>query len=135
MAGIYGDVLAFFPELLRQYEVFTMQPKIGAGYGKRKTIRKITAYLSFYNKDDLKVEGDLRVSDEIGSLWVMEDGGTPLPKGLYIEQDGQVYVISSCNDYKYEGGFTEYRFKRLAGVTDVQKNDKIVDEVILNDYA
>ena len=31
----YGDILAVFPELLQEYDIFTMVPRVGGGYEHR----------------------------------------------------------------------------------------------------
>jgi hypothetical protein len=132
---VYGDMLSFFPELLSCYEVYSMKPKISGGYEKREVIKTVKGYISFYNRGDMSIEGDLRTSNEMGTFWVIEDSDDKaLPQGSYLEYDNETFVIFHDDNYRREGGFREYKFKRVAAVTDKQHPNKDVKEVILSDY-
>ena len=132
-----GSMLLAFPELMREYEIFKMEPRIVGGYGKRYNIRKVVGYWSERRQGEMGIEGGMRVPNHQATFWVQNDFLTQkvvIEEGDYVEVKGKIYLVVKDHDFSCEGGFSKCLMQVLAGTTDQQKTNKKVDEAILNDY-
>jgi len=137
VADINGDMLLAFPELMKPYEVFKMQPRMGAGYGERHDKRKVSGYWSWRKSGKTGEEGDLNVPDHQATFWVR---GNFLGKKVVVEQndfiemDGDIFRVVQNDNFTLEGGFYKCLMRRLAGPTDQQVTNMKVGEAIRSDY-
>jgi hypothetical protein len=137
MGGVYGDMLAAFPELLKDYEVFKMNPRIGAGYGERYDKRTVTGYMSWRKTREMGIEGDARTKNDRATFWEQHDGligESRIEQGDYVEVKRNLYIFVEDDDFSAEGGFTRWTVQYVAGNTDRQTTNTTVDEVVRNDY-
>jgi hypothetical protein len=135
--GVYGNQLAAFPELMKDYEVFKMKPHSGAGYGERYNKRIVTGYWSRRKPDRMCIEGDSRTPNQRATFWEQNDyltGESSIEQGDYVEVRGKVYLFVDDDEFGEEGGFTRWAAQLVAGVTDQQHTNTKVDEAIRGDY-
>jgi hypothetical protein len=134
---IYGNQLAAFPELMEDYEVFKMSPRIGAGYGERHDKKTITGYMSWRKAREMGIEGDARTENDRATFWEQHDyttGEGRIEQGDYVEIEAHLYLFIEGDNFGTEGGFSRWTVQRVAGNTDQQVTNTKVDEVIRNDY-
>jgi hypothetical protein len=134
---IYGDQLAAFPELMADYEVFKMPPRIGAGYGERYDKKTVTGYLSWRKAREADVVGDAATKNDRGTFWEQSDfrtGESRIEQFDMVEIKGKLYRFVEGDDFSREGGFARWTVQYVAGNTDRQTTNTRVDEVIRNDY-
>jgi hypothetical protein len=137
MGGVYGDMLAAFPELMKAYTVFKMKPHTGAGYGERYNQRTVTGYWSWRKGGKAGIESEARVSNHQATFWAQDNfltGKSMIGQFDYIEKDGNLYLVIEDDEFSHEGSFTKCLMQRVAGVTDQQHTNTNVDTVIRGDY-
>jgi hypothetical protein len=123
-ASVYGDMLAFFPELFGKFLAYTMQPKVVGGYGDRAHAKYITGILQYVKAGDIDFEGDTAADVETPAFWTR----WTLPKDAYIEdEDGVLYKRTKGNNWKKQGGFNMYLMELVIGVGDKQTPNTAVD--------
>jgi hypothetical protein len=134
---IYGDQLAAFPELMEDYEVFKMPPRIGAGYGERYDLKTVAGYVSWRRAREANIVGDAAIKNDRGTFWEQCDfltGESRIEQFDVVEIKGELYRFVEGDDFSREGGFTPWILQFMAGNTDQQMTNTKVDEVIRNDY-
>jgi hypothetical protein len=134
----YGNMLAAFPELMREYEVFKMEPQLGAGYGKRYDKRTATGYMSWRRGDDQSVVGGAHAHEDLGTFWEQHDfktGERVVAHNDFVEIKGTIYRLLEDADFGLEAGFSKWKVKSVFAVTDQQRTNRRVDKNILDDYA
>jgi hypothetical protein len=137
MAGVYGDMLIAFPEIMEPFEVFKMEPHVGGGYGERHDKRTVVGYWSWRKGGQMGIEGDLRTNNERATFWAKDDfftGKSNISQGDYVEVDDSVYLVIDDDNFSREGEFTKCPMQLVAGLTDQQHTNTKVDEAIRNDY-
>jgi hypothetical protein len=135
--GVYGDYLSAFPELLEDYEVFKMQPRIGAGYGERYDKKVVTGYMSWRKAKEAAIVADAATKNDRGTFWEQCDfltGESRIEQFDMTEIKGNLYRFVEGDDFSHEGGFARWTVQYVAGNTDQQTTNTKVDEVIRNDY-
>jgi hypothetical protein len=138
MSGVYGNMLAAFPELVRDYEVFKMDPYIGGGYGPRHAIRTAAGYMSWRKGGKGGVEGDLKVRNQRATFWEQCDvitGKSVITMFDFIEANGEILQFVDDDDFSAEGGFVRWTLQSVPALDGRQHTNTKVDEVIRNDYA
>jgi hypothetical protein len=134
---VYGDMLPAFPELMKDYEVFKMPPRIGAGYGERYDKKTVTGYMSWRKAREADVVGDAATENDRGTFWEQCDfltGESRIEQFDMVEIKGELYRFVEGDDFSHEGGFARWTVQFMAGNTDQQTTNTKVDEVIRNDY-
>lgn len=135
MSGVYGEMLGIFPELMEDYEVFSMKPLVKGGWSERTPLKTVSAYISMTKPAKLGYEDGNTESNHAGTMWVEHDfGDEHLPQGSYVEYHGDVYKIIDDDPYIVEGGFCEYRLQIVAGTDGTQKPVPEVEKRIVDDY-
>lgn len=137
MGGVYGDMLAVFPELLEPYGVFKMNSRIGAGYGKRYDRKTVTGYMSWRRAREADIVGGSATKNDRGTFWEQCDfltGAGCIEQFDFIELEGELYRFVEGDDFAREGGFAKWTVQYVAGNTDQQTVNMKVDEVVRNDY-
>jgi hypothetical protein len=130
MGGVYGDMLAAFPELLRDYEVFKMNPGVGASYGERHDKKTVAGYMSWRKAREGSIQGDARTKNDRGTFWEQCDlltGESQIEQFDYMEIKGKLYLFVEGDDFSEEGGFTRWTVQYVAGNTDRQVSDDTVN--------
>ena len=80
--AVYGDQLAYFPELMEEYEVFSMKPLDKGGWSERTPVKIVTAYISMTKPAKLGYEDGNTEANHAGTMWVAHDDGEEhLPQG------------------------------------------------------
>ena len=130
MSGVYGDMLAYFPELFEKATVFSMIPKNIAGYEPRPVGTVVYGVFEFRVKNNLNTENMTLVETHSSGFWteaVLEEGHF-----LKRELDGSLYRITRDNNWDFSGHYHKYLVDSVAGNTDEQTKDTDVD--LVKDY-
>jgi hypothetical protein len=134
---VYGNQLAAFPELMREYGVFKMNPRIGAGYGERYDKRTVTGYFSQRKSKRAELVGGLAVQNDEATFWEQHDfqtGESRIEQLEFMEAKGRLWRFVEEDNFGDEGGFTRWTVQRVAGNTDRQTANMKVDEAVRDDY-
>ncbi len=135
MAGIYGEQLAFFPELMEDYDIFYMAPLVGGGFGERKVLLTVTGYLTRMTKGDLGIVADNEVENQTAVLFVYDEiPNGIIRQGVYVESGGELYKLKSDKVFTKEGGFTIHELQLTTGLIDTQETNICAEQAVLNDY-
>jgi hypothetical protein len=128
MGGIYGDVLAFNPSLFSDYDIFTMDAKLVAGYANKKVVLpKTEGYLSRSKGGMEAIVSELRTENQKAQFWMYDTIPRGLVnQGLYVEDDGELYQFTTDNGYSREGGYHVYDLQLVVGNTGEQKRHRNV---------
>ena len=130
MSGVYGDMLAYFPELFEKATVFPMEPKVIAGYDPRPQGTVVYGVFQFRVKNNLDAEGQTLVQTHTAEFWteaVVGDGWF-----LMRDTDSHLYRITRDNNWDFSGRYHKYLVDTVAGNTDTQTEDTAVD--LTGDY-
>lgn len=124
MGAIYGEMLLYFPELLREFSVYKPSPKGIAGYEKVK-VKDVTGIIQHVKQGKLDVEGDTAVNTNIPMLWVYED---TLEQYQIITdtESNRDYRVAKDAPWSTEAGFSVYELTSVVGITDKQSKDPAV---------
>jgi hypothetical protein len=137
MCAVYGDMLAAFPELLKDYTVFKMPPRVGAGYGERYDERTVTGYVSWRRAREADIVEGAATQNDRGTFWERCDaltGESRIEQFDFMEIKRELYRFVEGDDFAYEGYFARWTIQYVAGNTDLQITNTKVDEVVRNDY-
>ena len=127
MSGIYGDMLAFFPELFIQAPYFEKEPKIGAGYIDKSDGIEDVIIMTEKNMA-LVVEGNLQaVQNEVLNLkdkkylWASE--GTVLKNGtfVWVAEESKLFRITNKAEWEFYGGFVHFDMELVQGTKGTEK--------------
>ena len=108
--GVYGDMLLFWPEQLREMQYFNMLPKINSGFTVDSSSVKIWGVIQNAASAIKESNGNLISSDHM-NLWTE----TKLTRGWFILFDSTTFRIVNGNDWPNEGGFYMYTIERVVG--------------------
>jgi hypothetical protein len=104
-------MLAVFPELMANYEVFKMKPRIGAGYGERYDKRTVRGYWSRRRPREMGIIADLATANQRATFWEQNDFRTNksrIKQADFVEVDGEIYKFVEDDGFGAEGGFTKW---------------------------
>ena len=152
--NIYGDMIAFFPEMVATYGSFVMSPDVIAGYGERRNHVRIQGILQHIKPGDLDLKDDVLSDITVPTLWTRTElpkdayieeyagrvsrQGTPVlddlgePTGSFLYPDSGTVVIEGLyrrtkkNSWKKYGSFYIYILEELSGVDYRQSSDEEV---------
>jgi len=131
----YGDMLAAFPELMREHQLFSMEPIAGGGYRNRTNVTKKTGSFIKGAKSQASINGEARVLNEAGVFYCYEhDAAGKSIQGLFFEDGNQIFLINDDQIYADEAGFGAYGCQLVQGVTDRQVENRKVEDRIIQDY-
>ncbi len=129
--GIYGDMLAAFPELVRTYTVFDLPAKAGGGFGDRRNLRQVDGIFRRVPGGKMGIMGENRTPNDVGSFWTYVDEEVKIGQGAYFEDAGELMILTKDNSYAREGGYAKYTAALVPGPTDKQvKNPDVIDKAL-----
>lgn len=108
--GVYGDMLLFWPEQLREMQYFNMLPNINSGFTIDSSAVTIWGVIQNAASAIKESNGNLISSDHM-NLWTE----SKLTRGWFILFDSTTYRIVNGNDWPSEGGFYMYTIERAVG--------------------
>lgn len=122
--GIYGDMLAFFPEIFQNVPYYEREPKIGAGYedkvsGYEDVIimpeKTLTAALG--GRALSESSADVLDYKDKEYVWVSSD--SPLTVGTFLMdlEKGRLVRLTGRAEWGLYGGFTRFDFEIVQGAT------------------
>lgn len=114
---LYGDMLSFFPELIRQFVYFRMRPNLVASYTKREDEHTVRGVFQYMKKGELKRETDTLSDITIPTFWTTEK---LLVGEGFIQKEDDLFRIVSPAEWLFEGGFNVYILESFVGNSDVQ---------------
>lgn len=123
MSGpIYGNMLGFFPELMKRYQIFSMRSKVGAGYGERVPYRTVTGYFLHSGADPYKVVSGLLTENDVAQFFVRQRfPEKDIRQGLFVEVDELLYRFKQDDgSFTIEAGYAHYVLQLVPGNTDAQ---------------
>ena len=131
----YGELLSAFPELLKEYQIFTMEPRAGGGYTNRRNLFKRTGAFVKGARSKAAISGEARVTNEAGVFYCREFKASDCtPQGVYFEENNQIFVISDDQIFSSEAGFAAYECQLVQGSTDTQVENLNVESRTIEDY-
>lgn len=131
----YGDLLSIFPELIKEYQLFTMEPLAGGGYRNRTNLFKKRGAFIKGAKSTAAIQGEARVTNEAGVFYCYElKEGQRIPQGVYFEEDNQIFIINDDQIFAREAGFAAYGCQIVQGPTDRQVENLNVEQRTIADY-
>lgn len=129
--SVYGEMLAFFPELKRPIIFFTMKPGVLAGYENRAGQVIIDAIYMPMKAKDIGYEGDTLSEKIVQTVWTE----VKLAANVFARVHEKDYrVVNIGKPFGYEGNFNVYVLENLVGITDKQVKNEAVD-LGKSDYA
>lgn len=120
-SGTYGDMLAFFPELITPYKIYSMKAKVGAGYEPRHPILDVCGHIFRSTGGKESITSKLRTENQQAQFFTPDNIPAGLIKqGAYIVDDGELYTFVKDNNFAREGTFAVLDLQLVEGSTDVQ---------------
>lgn len=123
MSGVYGSMLAFFPDLNDVYLTYTLRPKTVAGSYDRENVDYIQGILQFVKPGTLEIQSEALSDTAEPTFWTEEE----LPLNGYIEDGLLQYRRVKNNDWKKIGDMNIYFLELVVGTSDTQIPDEAVD--------
>jgi len=133
--SVYGDLLSAFPELIRRYQIFTMEPNPGGGYRERVPLFiKKGAFIKGMRSPSA-IFGEARVTNEAGIFICYElKAAEKIEQAMYFEDGGQIFIINDDQTFIREAGFAAYGCQIVQGNTDTQVENLNVETRTITDY-
>ena len=114
MGGVYGEFLAYFPELFEEFKVYKQNPRLDSGYDLDgyRTIVGVRQNDRSYIVDKTNRKNFVLDIGNAYTLWTYEkiDHATE-----FVEIDGEMYRPMSMSAFNREGGFYETSLERVVG--------------------
>lgn len=124
MAGaVYGDMLSFFPDLMRRIFLYEKKPTIIAGHTDKANLRDSSGILQFCKAGDVIVNGNTLNDVDAPLLWTR----STIEMQTYVEIDNVEYRRTKNNNFSRDGAFNVYVLETVVGNTDTQTPDATVD--------
>lgn len=120
---VYGDMLAFFPELIRVIILYEKSPTIIAGHTDKLNLRPSSGVVEFCKAGDVIVNGNTLNDVDAPILWTR----SVISMQTYIEIEEVEYRRTKNNAFAREGDFNVYVLNTVVGNTDTQTKDPLVD--------
>ena len=122
--GIYGDMLAFFPEIFQRVPYYEREPKVGAGYEEK--VSGYEAIIIMPEKTLTAALGGRALSESSADVldykdkeyvWVSSD--SPLTVGTFLMdlEKGRLVRLTGRAEWGLYGGFTRFDFEIVQGAT------------------
>lgn len=124
MSGVYGDVLLYFPELLKDISVYNASPSGVAGYAKT-FVKQVTGILQHVKQGKLDTEGETAIDTNVPMIWVLDDSLAQY-QIVVDPTTGKDYRVAKDAPWSYEAGFAVYELTSAVGITDKQYKDPAV---------
>lgn len=109
--GVYSpDMLLHFPEQLRPFQYFNMEPGMNSGYTLDGS--PVTVWGVIQNAASMiKESHDNLISSDHMNVWI----DTKLTRGWFLSFENIIFRIVNGNDWPFEGGYYMYTIERLVG--------------------
>lgn len=122
--GIYGDMLAFFPEIFQTVPYYEREPKVGAGYEEKASgyedviimpEKTLTAALG--GRALSESAADVLDYKDKEYVWVSSD--SPIKVGTFLMdlEKGRLVRLVGKGEWGLYGGFTRFDFEIVQGTT------------------
>lgn len=122
--GVYGDMLAFFPELFQHVPYYERKPKVGAGYeeeasGYEDVIIMPEKTLTAALGERALAESAADVLDYKDKEYVWVSSDSPIKVGTFLMdlEKGRLVRLVGRAEWGMYGGFTRFDFEIVQGTT------------------
>jgi len=133
--SVYGDMLSVFPELMKEFQIFSMEPAVGGGYSNRTPLFKKEGCFIKSSRSHAGIQGEARVTNEAGIFYCKEFSVSErVSQGVYFEEDNQIFVIIDDQTFLQEAGFAAYGCQLVQGLTDKQVENFEVETRTISDF-
>ena len=133
--SVYGDILSAFPELIQEYQIFTMRPVAGSSYRTRVPLLKRRGAFIRGARSRMSIAGEMRVTNEQGTFYCYDNiPDEPLGQGLYFEDNRQIFLLIDDQTFAKEAGFAAFTCQIVKGNTDQQVENLNVEKRTITDY-
>lgn len=131
MSGIYGEMLAAFPEQFIDVYYYIRKPKVGAGYEEKEAgvttgILQTEKSMALSSEKNMGDDGRFIEYKDENFLWVQDP--TPLENGYFIKTDQSEYLyrLTGKKEWEYYGGFIKFSLEIVQGVTGEDDEEDVV---------
>lgn len=131
--SVYGDVLTAFPELMKEYRIYSMKARAGGGYDPKQLRATVVGIFRHVPGGKMGIQADNREANEVATLWYIDEG-QPIEQGMYLEVRNKMYILMKDSGYTEEGGHREFTLGFVPGPTSVQRSDPAVISGALDDF-
>ena len=115
--GVYGNQLAYFPELFQKLQVFEKAPVITGGLEPKGESLLIKGIIQNIKTTSIDAESDSVVVVARPALFTK----TKIDQRYqYMLVEGVLYRVKQANNYTKEGSFYVYQIETVQGLTDAQ---------------
>lgn len=117
MASVYGDMLLYFPEQLRTFQVYDMEALVNGGWKKITDDSGAVIYTTvkgvFQNTKGAGLrESNGNLVDVDGcEFWSTSSG----LQGKFLDFQDEVFRLVDSNTWSFEGGFYRYTVQKVVG--------------------
>jgi hypothetical protein len=120
---VYGEQLAYFPELFDMHDILSFDKVVPAGLTNRKVRMRVNAYLTRNRGGKMGIENNSRTENQVSSFYVEGDEVPQglIAQGLYVEEGPELFVFVQDNGYAKEGDFHVYLLQLVQGNTNKQR--------------
>ena len=133
--SVYGDILSAFPELLQEFQLFTMRPVAGSSYRNRVPVLIRTGAFIRGSKSRMSIGGEMRLTNEQGTFYCYDNiPDEPIEQGLYFEDGNQIFLLIDDQTFAKEAGFAAFTCQLVKGNTDQQVENLNVEKRTITDY-
>jgi len=124
---IYGEMLAYFPELVQPHVVYTMRPQTIGGYGPHEKERKVNGILLLITPGAMGSEKG-RTEQERGVFFVQIDADTPkIVQGDFVDYEGVPYLLMKPSHAENIGGFIHFVLHEVIPPNGTKLSDRGVN--------
>ena len=117
--GIYGNMLLAFPEQYTQITVYSQKPNYNGGWITGNDQRAVSGIIQNTSGNQIKdSNGNLARSGGM-EFWTAEGDLAD----LFTQINGDVYRLTSDNDWESEGGFFRYSLNKVVGNDGTESTD------------
>lgn len=129
MGGVYGDFLAFFPELMQDFTIVSVKARIGAGYDISPVGRTVRGVIQTVRESNENAGSRIRHGDQAflvesdSDIWVLYTYEAVRVGRDALQWRGHLYRPSEESVWVHEGGFYQTRLERVVGCDGSQTTD------------
>jgi hypothetical protein len=111
-------MLAYFPEVMREYDILSFDVVTPGGLTNRRVVTRVEqAYLSRKDGGQEGIVTSARTENQKATFYVEGDESLRgfIPQGLYVEDDGELYTFVKDNGFALEGAYHAYGLQLVTG--------------------
>lgn len=120
MGGIYGDMILAFPEQMRTFTAYQMNPLVNGGWERIEGGEiEILGILQNTKGNAIAEQGGNLVLKSSFELWTSSAG----LDGYFVDVLGKPFRMIDSNQWIFEGGFYRYTLEKVGGNNATESDD------------